>query len=105
MKSTTRKVAKLIRQAVNQVDNKAEVILYGSRARGDERADSDWDILVLTDEPLDLARTRAFRYPLYDLALELGEQFSVFVHSKKDWNNRQRITPFYESVQQEGVLL
>jgi len=44
------------------VDDKAEVILYGSRARGDEREDSDWDLLVLTDESLDLAKTRDFRY-------------------------------------------
>jgi predicted nucleotidyltransferase len=87
------------------VDDKAKVILYGSRAHGDEKEDSDWEILILMDEPLDLARTRAFRYPLYDLALELGEQFSVFVHSKNEWNTRQRVTPFYDSVKQEGILL
>jgi len=103
MKPTTKKVTQLIRQAINQVDDKAEVILYGSRARGDETEDSDWDILVLTDESLDLAKTRDFRYPLYDLALELNEQFSVFVHSKNEWNTRQRVTPIYESVKQEGI--
>lgn len=105
MNPTTQKVSNLIRQTINQVDDKAEVILYGSRARGDERKDSDWDILVLTDYTLDLNRTRAFRYPLYDLALELGEQFSVFVRSKNEWKTRQRITPFYESVKQEGIQL
>lgn len=105
MNSTTKKVTHLIRQAINQVDDKAEVILYGSRARGEEREDSDWDILILTDYPLDLSRTRDFRHPLYDLALELDEHFSVFVHSKNEWNTRQRITPFYESVKQEGIAL
>ena len=105
MKSTTKKITNLIRQAINQVDDKAEVILYGSRARGDEREDSDWDILILTDYPLDLKRTRAYRYPLYDLALELGEQFSVFVRSKNEWKNKPTITPFYESVSQEGISL
>jgi len=87
------------------VDDTAEVILYGSRARGDERSDSDWDILVLTDDPVDLTKERELRYPLYDLALETDEQFSVFVYSKNDWHTRHRITPFYESVAQEGILL
>lgn len=105
MKPTAQKIIRQIRQTVNRVDDKAEVILYGSRARGDARPDSDWDILVLTDERVDLTKERSLRYPLYDLALELEEQFSVFVYSKEDWHNRQRITPFYESVSQEGVLL
>jgi len=61
MKSTTKKVAKLIRQAVNQVDDMAEVILFGSRARGDEHQGSDWDILVLTDDPVDLEKEMKFR--------------------------------------------
>ncbi len=105
MKPIIQEITNLIRQTVNQVDDKAEVILYGSRARGDERADSDWDILVLTDYQVDLAKERAFRYPLYDLALELEEDFSVFVYSKNEWHTRQRTTPFYENVSQEGVLL
>lgn len=105
MKPTAKEIIRRIRQTVNQVDEKAEVILYGSRARGDERADSDWDILVLTDYKVNLTKERELRYPLYDLALELDEQFSVFVYSKNDWHTRQRITPFYENVSQEGIFL
>ena len=29
----------------------SELYLYGSRARGDARPDSDWDLLVLLDNP------------------------------------------------------
>lgn len=29
-----------------------KIILFGSRARGDQREDSDWDILVVTDQKL-----------------------------------------------------
>lgn len=105
MNSTTKKVAKLIRQAISQVDDKAEVILYGSRARGEERNDSDWDILVLTDYAVDLEKEMQFREPIYDLELERGEHFSLFFYSKNDWATKQKITPFHESVTLEGIRL
>jgi predicted nucleotidyltransferase len=105
MKSKTKHITHLIRQNINDLDPKADVILFGSRARGDERADSDWDILILTDYPADLRLERLFRQNLYDLELETGESFSVFVYSKFDWNSKQRITPFYQNVTQEGIAL
>jgi len=105
MKIRTQNIIKLIRQYINAVDPKAEVILYGSRARGDERTDSDWDILVLTDYPVDLNTERIFRDKLYDLELETEEPFSLFIYSKKNWQSKQRITPFYQNVIQEGVWI
>jgi predicted nucleotidyltransferase len=81
------------------------VILFGSRARGEERNDSDWDILILTDYPANLMTERKFRDRLYDLELETGETFSVFVYSKNDWQTKQRITPFYHNVTLEGMRI
>ncbi len=105
MKAKTLHISQLIRHYINAIDPKAEVILYGSRARGDERHDSDWDILVLTDYSVDLITERKFRNKLYDLELETGEPLSIFVYSKNDWQTKQRITPFYENVTQEGVRI
>jgi hypothetical protein len=48
---------------------------------------------------------RKFRDKLYDLELETGEVFSVFVYSKNDWQSRQKITPFFKNVTQEGVRI
>ena len=105
MKTKTQHISQLIRHYINAIDPKADVILYGSRARGDERPDSDWDILVLTDYSVDLITERKFRDKLYDLELETGEPLSMFVYSKNDWRTKQRITPFYENVTQEGVRI
>lgn len=105
MKPATKRITHLIRQTINEVDDKAEVILFGSRARGEERKDSDWDILVLTDYPVNSAKERAFRYALCDLELETAESFSLFVYSKNEWTTKHRITPFFNSVSQEGVRL
>jgi len=105
MKTKTQHISQLIRHYINAIDPKADVILYGSRARGDERPDSDWDILVLTDYSVDLITERKFRDKLYDLELETGEPLSIFIYSKNDWQTKQRITPFYENVTQEGVRI
>jgi len=105
MKIKTEYISRLIRDSIRMIDPQAEVILYGSRARGDERLDSDWDILILTNYPVDLETERKFRDKLYDLELETGESFSVFAYSKNDWITKQRITPFYQNVTQEGIRL
>ena len=105
MKTKTRNISRLIKQNVSELDPTAEVILYGSRARGDDHIDSDWDILILTQSQSDIQTERKFRNKLYDLELEIGESFSVFVYSQKDWHNRQYGTPFYQNVIREGLQI
>jgi uncharacterized protein len=98
-------IGELIRKNISKIDPLADIILYGSRARGDYRRDSDWDVLVLTDYPVNLKKERDFRNNLYELELETGEPFSIFVYSKKDWLTKQKVTPFFENVTREGIYL
>ena len=105
MKKKTKHISSLIKQVIGRIDSRAEIILYGSRARGTERIDSDWDILVLTEYPVDLIKERMFRNALYDLELETGEPFSVFVYSKNEWETKQIATPFYFNVTKEGIKI
>ncbi len=105
MNAETLNIGRLIRKNVNEIDDNAEVILFGSRARGDERIDSDWDMLVLTDYPVSLEKEKLFRDKLYSLELETGEPISIFLFSKKNWESRQKVTPFYKNVTSEGIRL
>jgi len=105
MQKQAQEMGNRIRQAVNEIDQKAEVFLFGGRARGEERIDSDWDILVLADYPIDIMKERTFRNHLYDLELETGEPLSIFVYSKSDWRTKQKATPFYQNVTSEGIVL
>ena len=43
------KMIDMIKNSVREIDSDARIILYGSRARGDERENSDWDIIVIVD--------------------------------------------------------
>lgn len=105
MKESTKKILNLIRDSVNQIDPQAEIILYGSRARGDEQTDSDWDILILIDDEATFERERTFRHHLYDLELSLGEAFSVFVFNRIEWNALFKVTDFYKNVVNEGIAV
>ncbi len=92
--------------AILKKDSQAEVYLFGSRARGDNRPDSDWDILILVDdEKVTLDTEDKFRDDLYNLELEYGQVISTFIYTKKYWQNILFYSPLYESVIQEGIRL
>ncbi|MBU0616808.1 MAG: nucleotidyltransferase domain-containing protein, partial [Planctomycetes bacterium] len=54
-----------------------QVILFGSRARGDAEPDSDMDVLVILDEP----RTPEVRSYVSDCAWEAGFEAGIVVAS------------------------
>jgi len=95
-----------IRNSVKAVDPTATVILYGSFARGDNKLDSDIDLLILLDkEKLSPQDKKRIKYPLYDIEFNTGQIISPLVLSRSDWESRHRITPFYENIIKEGVTL
>ncbi len=102
----SKEIVSEISRLVKNSEPDATVILYGSYARGDHRVDSDIDVLILLGKdhitPDDEKRVS---YPLYALEFETGCIISPLVIGRKDWEKRHRITPFYQNVQREGVVL
>jgi uncharacterized protein len=95
-----------IKTQVHQVEPNAEVIFYGSRARGDAEPESDWDFIVLVDGTVNDERVDTLRHHLYELEWESGEVLSCIVRSREDWNTSQyKATSLYQNVQREGVRL
>lgn len=99
-------ILKLIKAAIKRKDPEAEVILFGSHARGQENKNSDWDILILLNTPnVDRKTEKEYREELFDVELETGEAISTFVFSKQDWITKHSITPLFENIQKDGVRL
>ncbi len=83
----------------------SRLLLYGSRARGDNRADSDWDLLVLLNRPhREDADFASISYPLMELGFDLGQYFSVHTYSMQEWQN-MKFLPFYKNVERDKIQL
>lgn len=95
-----------IKSIVTGVEPGAMVYLFGSRASGFSKPESDWDILILINRDKITPELEArVKNPLYDLELETGQVISPLLYTQKDWNFRQRATPFYASVMTTGKQL
>lgn len=63
------------------------VILFGSKARGDSRPDSDIDLLVLTSCPVTRKIRDAASSLLFDLELRYDVLLSQLIVSEAEWQN------------------
>ena len=83
----------------------AEVILFGSQARGDARKDSDWDVLILLDKDRITSQDiDDYSYPLCELGWSFNESINALLFTKKDWN-RDVASPFHQNVTEDGIRL
>lgn len=95
-----------IKNVIHQRDPNAEAFLFGSRARGDFKPDSDRDILILVDNPIVTNELDDwFRDKIYDIELDSGQIFSTNIYSKDYWKNKMKYIPLYENVNKEGLRL
>lgn len=83
----------------------ARVILFGSQARGDEREDSDWDILILVEQSgVNNEDFNRYAYPFVELGWRIGIVINPLLYTFTDWKKRH-YTPFYKNVERESILL
>ena len=79
--------------------------LYGSRARNDNREDSDWDLLLLLDKKgNDADDFRLYAYPIMERGFDLWQYFSVHTYSKQDWYKGPH-TMYYYNVERDKQMI
>ena len=99
-------VVKRISDVIHHIAPKAQIVLYGSEARGDARSDSDIDLLILLEDNNERSlaeRELEIARHLYEIELDTGIIISPHVVLRRLWE--MRVTPFSINIQREGIAL
>lgn len=77
------------------------VTLFGSRARGDSKIDSDYDFLILVDE-----RNRKIVDEVREVEVEFlntfGNLLGSLIYSEQEWEKRRNF-PIAMNIRREGI--
>lgn len=96
----------ICKKAIQEIIPDAQIILYGSRARGDARIDSDYDLIVLVKEPVNWQLERIINDRLYVIELETDTLLSTQIIPLAMWNSPVfRAQPFVQNVMREGIRI
>lgn len=82
----------------------ASLWLYGSRARGDARPDSDYDLLILVDKENVTPEVDSAAYDLCLMGYENGVELNPHIYPRKKWE-QWTYSPFYKNVEKDKRVL
>lgn len=100
-------IIEAIKSKANEILPKgSQVALYGSRARGDNRNDSDWDIHVLIpgEEIIPISLWDKLAYQFESVGWDFDELICARVYSFTGWMKR-RFLPFYKNVEKDKIII
>lgn len=84
-----------------------QIILYGSYARGDFKADSDVDIMILLD--ISELEIKSYQQRLSDMTYDFNMDYNLEIRpiAKSEEHFRKWVDnyPFYANIRKEGVTL
>jgi len=91
-----------IRTLKRQLLPNDRMILFGSQARGDERPDSDWDLLLLLNKPQKEESDEDKAYKFVLMGWDYGTYLSIKLYTENEWKKR-KYSPFYENIVNDGI--
>ena len=84
----------------------AEIILYGSKARGDTNEESDIDVLILINSHINRKLKEEITEIMYDIELKYDVIFGNIIENLDFWNSPlANAMPFHWNIDKEGIHL
>jgi len=92
-----------VKSQVLAVMPEAEILLFGSRAYGIPTEESDWDILILTEGPVNAAIKKNIHTSLFPLSVEIGAFINTLTIQKNEWENNPSYYSLHQTVKGRTV--
>lgn len=105
MNLSEKEILSKIKAAVQEIVPDAKVYLFGSRARGDWHEESDWDILVLTNETVDRKLNKKVRHQIFPISLMINDFIDCTIVNNKDWLEHPAYYILHKSTQDEALAI
>jgi len=85
--------------------DQVKLTLFGSKARGDGNAESDIDLLILMERPVDIAlESQIFRIG-FEIELEYDVILGLIVMNSAYWDSIGRQMPLRWNIDREGIAV
>ncbi len=95
-----------VKRIVFRYDANAIIKLFGSRARGDYEAESDYDFLILTEwEDIENLKKKVRSDILEEIEWVTFENIQTIVKNKKVWDADYWVTGIYQSIKVDGIVV
>ncbi len=95
-------ILNLVKQRILAIDPKAQIILFGSRAKKDSNKDSDWDFLILTKKNINRHLKNQISDTLFEAELETEQVFTSIIQNIQTWQNYSK-APIYMNIKKDGI--
>lgn len=93
-----------VKEAVLTLDPDAEVVLFGSQARGDSHDESDWDFLILTSQKVTRPLKKEIRDALWEIEMAQEVVISSLTVASDAWKETAE-WPIHQNIDREGIAL
>jgi len=102
MNESSDDISELVRQHIQAIDYKAEVILLFPQGKSN---DEEIQIYVLSPQKVDFETEQKYLKACYQVELASKLNLFIYNYSKEKWHQQLSVTPIYRKVSNEGSLL
>lgn len=103
---TREQILMTLKSQIREVIPEAEIILFGSRVNNTAHEESDWDILVVTNNAIDRKKVKqAIHDKIFPLSVAIGSFINILLLTARDWKKDPSYYALRQSLAQNHLVL